>query len=340
MKRWLSEAWYNDSFLVKLLLPLSWLFGLLAARQRRQLLRDPWQAKVPVIVVGNITVGGTGKTPVCVALARHFTAQGKRVVLISRGYGGQSTQYPLVVTKESDPAEAGDEAVLLARHSGCAVVVDPVRVEAARFAEQQLQAEVILSDDGLQHHALARTIEIAVIDGTRGLGNQLLLPAGPLREPPARLQTVDYVIVNGPLQRPLGVPVKQQVVMQLQPGDLVNLVSGERLDAAQWLQQYGTASRIHAVAGIGNPTRFFASLRQLGFVIMPHAFDDHHTYQAEDLAFAADATVVMTTKDAVKCQRFARQHWWALEVEAVLPANFLADLANRIEHQILPMNNR
>ncbi|MES2604266.1 MAG: tetraacyldisaccharide 4'-kinase [Pseudomonadota bacterium] len=330
MKRWLSEAWYNDSFLVKLLLPLSWLFGAVAVRKRQQALHNQWQAGVPVIVVGNITAGGTGKTPVCVALAQHFIAQGKRVVVISRGYGGYSTQYPVVVTTGSDPAKVGDEPVLMARQSACAVVVDPVRVRAAKLAVAQLQAEIIISDDGLQHYALARTIEIAVIDGARGLGNQLLLPAGPLREPTARLQTVDYVIVNGPLQRPFAAPIKQQVALQLQPGNLVNLVNGEQLSPAQWLQRHGATRTVHAVAGIGNPARFFASLQQLGFVIMPHAFDDHHAYQPTDLTFAADAAVVMTMKDAVKCQRFASPHWWALDVAAVLPADFLMDLENRI----------
>ncbi len=329
MSRWLSEAWYNGSKLVRLLLPLSWLFGLLAERRRQQLLRNPWQASVPVIVVGNITAGGTGKTPVCLALAKYFTAQGKRVAFVSRGYGGNASQYPLLVNAGSNPAEAGDEAVLLARQSGCAVVVDPNRVRAVQFAQQQLQAQLIISDDGLQHYALARTIEIAVIDGARGLGNGLLLPAGPLREPAERLQTVDYIVINGALQQPVTLPAGKQINMQLQAGSLINLQSGERLSPQQWLQRHAPQSPVHAVAGIGNPNRFFTSLQQLGFVIMPHAFTDHHAYKAGDLAFADSAPVVMTTKDAVKCQSFVKGNWWALEVEAVLPADFLVGIGQK-----------
>jgi len=330
MTRWLSEAWYNDSLLVRLLWPLSLLFGVLAERRRQQQLRNPWQAGVPVIVVGNITAGGTGKTPVCLALAKHFTAQGQRVVIVSRGYGGSAVNYPLVVHADSDVIEAGDEAVLLARQSGCSVVVDPDRVRAAQLAEQQLQAQIILSDDGLQHYALARTVEIAVIDGVRGLGNGLLLPAGPLRESAARLRSVDFVIINGPLLWPLSVPAGKQVTMQLQAQGLCNLQSGERLSPQLWLQRHGPKTRVHAVAGIGNPARFFTSLQQLGFVIMRHAFADHHAYQSGDLAFAEAAPVVMTSKDAVKCLRFAKSDWWALEVEAILPPDFFMSMERKL----------
>ena len=330
MTRWFSEAWYNGSLLVRLLWPLSLVFGVLAQRRRQQLLRNSWQAGVPVIVVGNITAGGTGKTPVCLALAKHFTAQGKRVVLVSRGYGGNAAHYPLIVNAESDPAAAGDEAVLLARQSGCTVVVDPDRVHAAQLAEQQLHAQLILSDDGLQHYALGRTVEIAVIDGARGLGNGLQLPAGPLREPAKRLQSVDYVIVNGPLLPPLSIPAGKQVNMRLQALGLVNLHSGERLSPQHWLERHGAQKTVHAVAGIGNPARFFTSLQQLGFVIMPHAFEDHHAFQPGDLAFANAAPVVMTAKDAVKCQGFAKNHWWALEVEAVLPKEFFESIERKL----------
>ncbi len=331
MIRWLSEAWYNGAWLCRLLLPLSWLYGVLARRRRRQLLLNlAWRARVPVIIVGNITAGGTGKTPVCLALAQYFTAHGTRVVLVSRGYGGHAEQYPLVVTADSDPAQAGDEAVLLARVSGCAVVVDPDRVRAAKVAEQQLQAQLIISDDGLQHYALARTVEIAVIDGARGLGNGFLLPAGPLREPAERLQTVNYVIINGALQQTLPVQPATLINLQIRAGALVNLLSGERQSPQLWLQHHKPQPRIHAVAGIGNPARFFTSLQQLGFVIMPHAFADHHAYQADDLDFGDALPVVMTTKDAVKCQRFAQTHWWALEVEAVLPANFFVSIEQMV----------
>lgn len=327
MKRWLAEVWYRGSPLLVSLLPLSWLFGWLAANRRRRLLAlGPYQASVPVIVVGNITAGGTGKTPLCCALARHFAALGRKVVIVSRGYGGSSDHYPLIVSASSDPREAGDEAVLLAQQGRCAVVVDPDRVRAVKLAESQLQAQVILSDDGLQHYALGRTLELAVVDGERGLGNQWLLPAGPLREPWERLRSVDVVITNGQLRQPLPIAARHQFTLELQPKVLVNLASNEQLTVADWQQRHGTTTVVHAVAGIGNPLRFFASLQQLGFVIMPQAFADHHAYQASDLHFADTAPVLMTTKDAVKCRRFAKSNWWALEVEAVLPMEFYATL--------------
>lgn len=324
MKQGLTTAWYDGSRWPLLLWPLSLLYGLLAAARRIYLLRSsPYRASVPVLVVGNITAGGTGKTPVCLALARYFTAQGQRVVLVSRGYGGQGAGYPLLVTPDSDPATAGDEAVLLAQASGCAVVVDPDRVRAVQLAERRLQASLIISDDGLQHYALARTLELAVVDGERGLGNGLLLPAGPLREPSARLAQVEGVIVNGSLCAPLPVTPARLFAMQLQVRALVNLVSGEQLTLPAWFERFGRSARVHAVAGIGNPSRFFTSLQQLGFVIMPHAFADHHAYQAGELDFADGATLIMTSKDAVKCRPFAREHWWVLEVEAELPVALL-----------------
>ena len=332
MKRWLAKAWYSDSIAVKLLLPFSWLFAVLTAGRHQRLVRKTSAGDVPVVVVGNIAVGGTGKTPVCLALANYFSQQGKRVVFVSRGYGGKSMHYPIVVTGDSDPAQVGDEAVMLAEQTSCAVVVDPRRDRAAGVAATRLGADLIISDDGLQHYALARTIEIAVVDGKRGLGNGCLLPAGPLREPPTRLQTVDYVVCNGSLQRPLPVTVNP-TVFHLQPEDLVNLLTGERLQPSEWQRRH-VSSRIHAVAGIGNPSRFFTSLRQLGFVIIPHAFDDHHAYAPADLAFAGDDPVVMTTKDAVKCRRFARAHWWALQVTAALPKELLTDIAHRIDDAI------
>lgn len=237
----------------------------------------------------------------------------------------------MVVTAGADPQLAGDEAVLLAQQSGCAVVADPNRVRAVKLAEHELQAQLILGDDGLQHYALGRTLELALVDGKRGLGNEWLLPAGPLRELPSRLRSVDIVIANGVLLQPLPVPVQHLFTLELRPTLLVNLLDGEQLTTDEWLQRHGTGTAVHAVAGIGNPGRFFASLQQLGFDIMPQAFADHHAYNADDLAFSDAAPVVMTAKDAVKCRRFARSHWWALEVEAVLPTEFYAMLQQLLQ---------
>ncbi|HTR01143.1 MAG TPA: tetraacyldisaccharide 4'-kinase [Candidatus Acidoferrum sp.] len=330
MQQTLSSAWYRKAWWLWLLWPLSLLYGALFAWQRRRALRrGRYQSKVPVIVVGNITAGGTGKTPLCIALARHYTALGRKVVLVSRGYGGKATQFPLLVTAATDPREAGDEAVLLAIATHCTVVVDPDRVRAVRQAEQ-MQAQLIISDDGLQHHRLQGSVEVLVIDGERGLGNGLLLPAGPLREPVRRLGSVDVVVSNGPLTHALPIEPKQAATMQLAANSLTNLQTGEQLSIAEWQTRHGAATRVHAVAGIGNPQRFFASLRGLGFVIMPHAFDDHHAFQPGDLAFAGQTPVVMTAKDAVKCRRFAQAQWWLLEVEALLTNNFFVAVDEKL----------
>jgi tetraacyldisaccharide 4'-kinase len=304
-------------------------------------LRQPrYRARVPVIVVGNVTAGGTGKTPVCLALAKYFTDKGSKVVLVSRGYGGQAERYPLLVAANTDPAVAGDEAVLLAQQSGCAVVVDPQRVRAVQYAERELQAQLIISDDGLQHHPLQGWVELAVVDGSRGLGNGLLLPAGPLREPATRLASVDAVVSTGALAQPLSAQPRQLFVAQLAANHLVNLGSGERLGIGEWQARRAGDKRVHAVAGIGNPQRFFTSLQQQGFVIMPHAFDDHHAYVADDLAFADQAPVVMTSKDAVKCRRFAQPHWWALEVEPQLPPDFFAAIETLLNGLHNSLHNR
>lgn len=333
MKRWLSEAWYRGSPLLVLLLPLSWLFALLAAsRKRRLLTKGPWRAQVPVIVVGNIVAGGSGKTPLCLALARHFVAQGLTVAIVSRGYGGRQRLKPLLVTATTDAAEAGDEAVLLARQTGCPVVVDADRVRAVQFVERELRVQVILCDDGLQHYALGRTLELAVVDGVRGLGNKWLLPAGPLRESPARLAGVDIVVSNGELCQPLPQAPRHLFTMTLRPVCLVNLGSNERLSLPEWQTRHA-GKTVHAVAGIGNPSRFFTSLREHGFDIMPHAFADHHAFVAADFAFAGDDAVVMTAKDAVKCGQFARPQWWMLEVEPVLPAGFYTTLQRLLAGQ-------
>lgn len=330
MRQSVTQAWYEGSAWIKLLYPLSLLFGFVARRKRAgALAKGQYRASVPVIVVGNITAGGTGKTPLCLTLARYLRANGHKVALVSRGYGGKPRQTPLQVTPDTDPALSGDEALLLARDSQCPVIVDPDRVSAVRYAETHCMPTVIISDDGLQHYALGRTVEIAVIDGQRGLGNGLLLPAGPLREAPERLREVDFVVINGDLQRPLPVVLPETHTMTLQVAQMVNVLSGERFAVQSWLKQQGQ-NPIHAVAGIGNPPRFFTSLRQLGFVIIEHAFPDHHAFTAGDLAFDGPQPVIMTAKDAVKCRAFARGNWWSLEVEGNVPVALLEKLLARI----------
>ncbi|MDR2212975.1 MAG: tetraacyldisaccharide 4'-kinase [Pseudomonadales bacterium] len=333
LKRALPAAWYAQAPWLRLLQPLAWLYGKLAARRRRRLERGAYRAKAPVIVCGNISVGGAGKTPLTLALAQELQARGLRVVILSRGYGGKSVAYPLLVNAATPVAQSGDEALLLALRAGCPVLVDPSRARAARHAETELQADVLVCDDGLQHYALARDIEIAVVDGARGLGNGRLLPAGPLREPPARLDTVTCVVINGEARAPLPNFKTPRFNMHLKPQGLHALQNGRALSVAEWQREFGQGP-VHAVAGIGNPERFFHSLRELGFVIIAHAYADHQRWQRAELDFADALPVLMTEKDAVKYRAFADGRHWALRVDAELPARFFeqihADLIQKL----------
>ncbi|MEX0957654.1 MAG: tetraacyldisaccharide 4'-kinase [Burkholderiales bacterium] len=317
----LEKHWARLTWLSALLVPLSIVFAAIAwlrrAAYRSGLLRAR-RIGVPVIVIGNITAGGTGKTPLAIALVEALRTPGFRPGIVSRGYRGQETLS--VVTAESDPAETGDEPVLLAARARCPVWVGADRVAAAQaLLKNHPDCDVILSDDGLQHYRLARDIEIAVIDGSRGFGNRLPLPAGPMREPVSRLAQVDAIVINGDGEPAL--PDVPQFRMALCGTQLRNLLDADRLaDAASFR---GTS--VHAIAGIGNPSRFFAQLRELGLHFTEHVFPDHHRFTPVDLKPFADHAVIMTEKDAIKCVGFAKRSWWVLPVDASIdPA--LADL--------------
>lgn len=313
-------AWYRGAPWLWLLWPLSWLFMLVAALRRglyRAGLRPVWRAPVPVIVVGNVTVGGTGKTPLTQALVARLRREGWRPGIVSRGYGGRAA-YPLRVTAQTSPAEAGDEPLSLQLATGAPVMVDPRRARGVAALLAQSDCDIVLCDDGLQHYALARDVEIVVIDGARGLGNGLRLPAGPLREAPARLAEADFVVVNGDAAAWPGAYAMQ-------------------LRALPWQPLYSTGitppappARVHAVAGIGHPERFFAALTAAGYEVIAHPFADHHAFTALDLAFDDGLPVVMTAKDAVKCRAFARENWWQVPVEAVLPDTFWTALRDTL----------
>jgi tetraacyldisaccharide 4'-kinase len=307
LERALTRRWQRRGVWSLLLAPLAALYCA-AAGLRRLAYRRGWapveRVGVPVIVIGNLTVGGTGKTPLVLWLARFLRAHGYRPGLVARGYGGRATG-PLAVTADSDPGEAGDEAVLLARRSDCPVVVGRDRAAAARRLLAVSSSDVIVSDDGLQHYRLGRDIEIAVLDGRRRLGNGLCLPAGPLREPPGRLRTVDLVVANGEARA-------GELGMELAVTALRNLQEPRRTAAARDF----AGTPLHAVAGIGHPARFFDQLRALGLTVIEHPFPDHHRYRPADLEFGDAAPVIMTEKDAVKCRRFAQPRHWVLEVEA------------------------
>ncbi len=331
-------SWTRVTGLTLLLAPFSWLYGAAVAVRRwlyRALPSRSVRLPVAVIVVGNISVGGTGKTPLVLWLAARLREAGYQPGIISRGYGshgghGGKTKVPRAVHAQDDPALCGDEPVLLARRSGCPVWISAQRVNAARaLLAAHPQCNVIISDDGLQHYALARDVEIAVLDTTRGdagLGNGWLLPAGPLREPPARLTRVDAIVLRGHSE-PLAAATPPRYSMTLAPTGFYPLRDPARRVEAQHFQ----GQRVHAVAGIGNPQQFFDSLTRMGVVHVPHAFPDHHRYTAADITFADADAVVMTEKDAVKCERFAADGHWALQADAQIGGGLLQPILEQLE---------
>ncbi len=322
-----DRHWYRLSWLSVVLLPLAALFRICAIVRRHAytvgMLRST-RLPVPVIVVGNITAGGTGKTPLTLWLCGILQDQGFRPGIVSRGYGGHTSLQS--VTADSDPAESGDEPVLLARRSRCPVWIGRDRVAAARaMLAASPSCNVIVCDDGLQHYRLQRDIEIVVIDGSRGLGNGLPLPAGPLREAATRLRSVDAVVINGPGDP--GLRIASRFHMSLEGSQFHNLLNPDHTAAASDFQ----GRRLHAVAGIGNPLRFFEHLQRLGLSFTAHAFADHHPFVPADLDFEGADLIIMTEKDAIKCQRFARENLWALAVDAAAEPELGKLILNRLK---------
>ncbi len=310
------RGWYAGARWSRWLAPFAWLFQRVVERRRFRYLSgrlQRWRAPVPVIVVGNITVGGTGKTPFVIWLARWLTERGFTPGIVARGYGGKRSTGALLVTADADPLRVGDEATLLAARTGCPVVVAVDRVAAVRHLLETNACDIVISDDGLQHYALARDIEIVLIDGERGAGNGRCLPAGPLREPISRLDDVDFVVATG---RASGCS-QNEWVMDIVPCAFVDIRTGVRVALSDF-----SATDVHAVAGIGNPERFFATLRDLGINTRALAFEDHHRFVAKDLRFDDELPVVVTEKDAVKIRRLGRDQMpsecWYLEIDVTL----------------------
>ena len=315
MYNWIHRVWYEGGKTYRLLLPLSGLYWLLIGLRRclyRFGILDTHRAVVPVIVVGNITTGGTGKTPVTIWLVRELRARGFSPGIVSRGYGGSRSSSSMRVDSASDPAMVGDEPVLLSRLSGCPVVVDADRFRAAEMLVED-GADLVIADDGLQHYRLERTYDICVIDGARGLGNRHLLPAGPLRDTISRLGEVDQVLLNGPLQA---------------QGDVLSVVEQNAIEfeliAVEVSRLNGSLTRpierfegttVHGVAAIGNPGRFFDLLRAHGMQVIEHAFPDHARLSPGELDFGDDFDILMTEKDAVKLGRPKSDKLWAVPVE-------------------------
>ena len=313
---WLEQYWYRLTPWHVLLLPFSLLFAILASLRRFLYilhLLPTIKLPVPVIVIGNITAGGTGKTPLIIWLANFLQEQGFRPGIVSRGYGGSNIE-PLAVTGQSSPDLVGDEPVLLARRCRCPVWVGHKRSATAQaLLATHPECNVVLSDDGLQHYRLHRDVEIAVVDGEHKFGNGLLLPAGPLREPVGRLESVDAVVVHDGEQA--AGDTAGSFNMHLAGETFYNLLNPDFKAAAGDLR----GKKIYAVAGVGNPQRFFRQLQALGLNVIARPFPDHYPYHQEDLHAPDAEAIIMTEKDAVKCETFADEKYWALAVDAQVP---------------------
>ena len=336
--RYLEQSWYRKAGWLVFLWPISLLFRLLASMRRRYhtSVAKTNVPPLPVVVVGNISVGGTGKTPLIIGLGRALQKVGLKPGIVSRGYLGKAPHYPFKVESDSQVEEVGDEALLIAQVLDCPMVVDPDRVQALEKLCEDYQCDVILSDDGLQHYALPRDLEIVVVDGERLFGNGWCLPAGPLREPISRLGSIPYIVING--EREGGessAELDRAFAMSLKPTYLVNLLSGEKKPFRGAPFNIGTT--VHAVTGIGNPNRFFSVLSSLPYEVMRHDFPDHHPFSKADFeALNVDGRqpIVMTEKDAVKCRQFAASNFWYLAVEVELSDELLQKLLNDIRQLV------
>lgn len=330
IKQWITRRWYGKPGLLRLLLPLELLYTECARRRRQRYAEHPerrYRSPLPVIIVGNISVGGTGKSPTVAWLVAHLRERGWQPGIASRGYGGRAESYPLLVESTTSPVKAGDEPVMLRALTGVPVAVAPQRAEAVRLLEAQ-GCSIIVTDDGLQHYALERDIELVVVDGERGLGNGHCLPVGPLREPTARLVDVDGVLINGTM-RTGELPGAWSA--RLTPLHLRRLSDSAR----QPLSPLPFVGKVHGVAGIGHPERFFTALEALGIEVIRHPFGDHHQFTQQDLDFGDQLPIVMTAKDAVKCQPLLsdtrRASSWALDVALMPEAGFSDWLDGQLE---------
>lgn len=318
-----NRIWYEKTWLSWFLIPLSFLYRLVIA-VRLFLYRKHFFKSVrigmPVVIVGNLTVGGTGKTPFLIALIKLLQDRGYHPGVVSRGYGGKADKWPQAVFANSDPILVGDEPVIIAKNSNIPIFVGPDRAEAAKqLCIQHPACDVILSDDGLQHYGLKRDIEIIVVDGARRFGNNYCLPAGPLREPISRLEMVDFIVSNGKA-------LDGEFSIEFVPEDIINVQ-----DAGQVLPIDALHDKdIVAVAGIGNPDRFFNTLAQLGLVFEKRIFRDHHIFKETDIECRSNQVVVMTEKDAVKCLGFAKPHHWYLKGSVSMPIKLENALCDKL----------
>jgi tetraacyldisaccharide 4'-kinase len=335
-----TNAWSRNSRWLVLLIPFSWLFSMLSALRRRHL-QNKYQGqpyKAPVIVVGNITVGGSGKTPLIIALVKALKERGYSPAVVSRGYGGSAAQYPVAVSSFSAVSESGDEPKLIATLADCPVVVDANRPRAVDYLLGRFDCDLILSDDGLQHYALHRDIELIVVDGQQGLGNGRKLPAGPLREAPERLLEADMVVVNGRLDSQAEFAAISPQQMSIRPTQFRHLQSGRCESVDGWLESHaGNVKQVHAVAAIGNPQRFANTLSAMGLEVNLQRFDDHQALRLDDLTFADNLPVIITAKDAIKLaglnlkKEAATANIWVLDIEAEIDSALIDKIIVKIK---------
>lgn len=303
----LTTIWYRKKLHLSaiLLLPFSVIFGFVVALRRwsykRGILKS-FYFHAPIIVVGNITVGGTGKTPFVISLVKFLKEQGYRPGIVSRGVGGNVSTKARFVKVDDVANDVGDEALLLIQKTQCPMVVCKDRVAAVRTLLNKTQCNIVISDDGLQHYRLQRSLEIVMVDHERQFGNQYLLPAGPLREPISRIKNADFIVVNGGSQQ-------DEYTLTLEPDEFVSLSTQNKISLHEFANK-----KVHAVSGIGHPQRFFKTLQRLGLNLIPHIFPDHHLYQKHELNFSEKLPIVMTEKDAVKCLVFADNDYWYLNI--------------------------
>lgn len=324
----LIDQWYNPKPWGNILWPFSKLFGYLVKLRKyfyeRNIFKS-YHASVPVIIVGNLTVGGTGKTPLVLYLAQLLTQNGFRPGIVSRGYKGE-VKSVVLVSPYSNPRVVSDEAVLLASRAKCPVIVAKKRAVGVEQIVRHNKVNIIISDDGLQHYGLQRDIEIVVIDGDRRFGNGHSLPMGPLRETTDRLETVDLVVTNG------GSTAKEnEHTMRIVCDEVYSL---SHPDKTRKIEDF-IGKPVHAIAGIGYPQRFFQQLRDLGIIVIPHPFPDHYEFSPADVAFADQLPVIMTEKDAVKCKHFANSKHWVAAISVVLPDGFddaVLQLIDKVKH--------
>lgn len=311
----------KKSLLSYILLPVSVVYYLLTSF-RRLLYRfnflTIYNFDIPVIVVGNITVGGSGKTPIVIALVEHFKGRGLNIGVVSRGFGGKHGAGSLYVNQESNASESGDEPLLIATQTNVPVVVNTNRVQAVKDLIKDFDVELVISDDGLQHYSMGRKIEIVVVDGKWRFGNGFFLPSGPLREPLSRLNSVDFVVNNGAMH-------PGEIYSSLVPKFFVNVLTLEKKPLDFFHNQ-----TCHAVAGIGHPDRFFDTLVDLNIDVLPHSFKDHYYYSESDFLFSSNHPIIMTTKDCVKCREFANDNMWYLLTEVDISEDFLNKLQEKL----------